>query len=225
MANKNPAVVTLWGRLSFPIWTMAEALARNADAPVNIRRKEDTVSPEFSLLLEENQYEKFMTHVKDVYLPWQIQNFKLGEKRQVLDEKQVKQILSVLEGDLELQPPHIPLKVVGEKSLALAPESVARIKVNGTRGQDIVKKAVVNGEDELTVPDPDRLVFPYVAPIQQTVHELYPGCIAAATLNLYSFVSGKLPGFSASAGTIVFKADAERFGGGVAIDEEDIFAD
>ena len=54
---------------------------------------------------------------------------------------------------------------------------------------------------------------------------MYPGCFVAATLNLYGFLSGKKPGFSASASTAIFKADGDRFGGGVDFDEDEIFLD
>jgi len=54
---------------------------------------------------------------------------------------------------------------------------------------------------------------------------MYGGCYVAATLNLFSFVSGKAPGFSAAASVAVFKADGDRFGGGVAIDEDEMFMD
>jgi hypothetical protein len=54
---------------------------------------------------------------------------------------------------------------------------------------------------------------------------MYGGCYVAATLNLYAFISGKLPGFSASASVAVFKADGDRFGGGTAVDEDEIFLD
>ena len=85
---------------------------------------------------------------------------------------------------------------------------------------------IVNDESELAVPDPD-MIFPpaKVLPIGKTIHTMYPGCRVAATLNLYSFISGKVPGFSSSASVAVFKNDEERFGGGVSVDEDEIFMD
>ena len=56
------------------------------------------------------------------------------------------------------------------------------IKAIGTKGQDIEVKAIVNDENELSVPDPDQLTFPVLRPIGQTVHSLYPGCMVAVTL-------------------------------------------
>jgi hypothetical protein len=102
---------------------------------------------------------------------------------------------------------------------------VATIKVIGTKGVDMELKAIVNSEDELLVPDPDLIQFPVIKPIGQTVHSMYPGAYVAATLNLYAYHNGKLPGFSAGASVAVFKADGERFGGGATIDEDEMFLD
>jgi hypothetical protein len=102
---------------------------------------------------------------------------------------------------------------------------VAAIKIIGNKGTDMELKAIVNSEDELAVPDPDLLTFPVIKPIGVTVHSMYPGAYVAVTCNLYAYHNGKNPGFSAGAGVAVFKADGERFGGGVTIDEDEIFAD
>ena len=133
--------------------------------------------------------------------------------------------MKVIDSDWEDQPPYIPIKPVDEKTLELAPEVVASIKVQGQASQDFTLKAIVNSEDELAVPDPDVLQFPIIKPISATVHNLYPGCYVAATLNLYTYLSGKMPGLSAGANVVIFKADGERFGGGTEIDEDEIFAD
>jgi len=221
--TKNPQTVTVYGRLSFPVWEHAAAVARNATS--QFPQPPEQVTPEFNLLLEETQLDKFVTHVKNEFLPFCLQQFTNGEKRNALDDKQIKRILDVLEGDLENQPPYIPLKVVPEKTAALAPEAKAMLKVKGPRQADIQLLAIAHSEDELAVPDPDQLTWPVVKPIHQTVHQMYPGAQVAATLNLYAFLSGKTPGFSASASKAVFKADADRFGGGVDVDEDEIFLD
>ena len=220
---KSESNVTIYGRLSFPVWTYKEALARNATAPTP--RKDEAVTPEFNLAIEPAQLEKFKRHVIDVYLPWCQAQFAAGEKRQALSPEHVARLIRQVESDWTEQPPYIPLKPVSEKTAALAPEAVAMLKVVGPRQADLELKAVVNDESELVVPDPDVLTFPIIRPISQTVHSMYPGAYVAATLNLYSYLSGKLPGFSASAGVAIFKADAERFGGGVAVDEDEIFLD
>lgn len=224
MAPKNPTTVTIYGRLSFPIFSYNEAVANNAKSPTP-NPDPTKVTPEYHLVVEQAQLDKFLTHVKDVFLPYCLEQGTKGEKKNARTEAEVKRLLKAVDSDWTEQPPYIPLKPVSEKTLALAPTAVAMIKVKGNRGVDVEQKAIVNSEDELIVPDPDILSFPVVKPINQTVHSMYPGAQVAATLNLYSYLSGKVPGFSASAGVAVFKGDDERFGGGVTIDEDEIFAD
>ena len=224
MATKNPATVTIYGRLSFPRFTYAEALANNQKSP-NPSPDPAKVKPDFSMLVEQAQLDKFVNHVENVFLPFCLSQHAAGEKRNALDAKQIERIKKVIDSDWEDQPPYIPIKPVDEKTLALAPEVVASIKVQGQASQDFVLKAIVNSEDELAVPDPDVLQFPIIKPISATVHDLYPGCYVAATLNLYTYLSGKVPGLSAGANVAIFKADGERFGGGVEVDEDEIFAD
>lgn len=225
MGNTNPAVVSIYGRLSFPVFSYAEAVVRNQKSQF---AKPDTsqVTPEFNLLVEQGQLDKFKNHVLSTFLPFCAAQHAAGEKRNALDPAEVAKLeKALLAEDWAEQPPYIPIKPVPDKTQALAPEAVAMIKIIGNRGIDIEQKAIVYSEDELLVPDPELLTFPVIKPIGQTVHSLYAGCYTAATLNLFSFVSAKKPGFSASAGVAVRKADGERFGGGVAIDLDDIFTD
>ncbi len=220
----NPKTVTIYGRLSFPNFTMAQALARNTKS--NFAKPEADVAPDFNLLVEQAQLDKLVRHVLSEFLPYCVEQESKGEKRDALSQKDADRIATLMQGgDWESQPPYICIKPVPEKTAALAPEAVASIKVVGNKGQDIELKAIVNDESELSVPDPDQIAFPVIKPIKQTTHSMYGGCYVAATLNLYAFISGKLPGFSASASTAVFKADGESFGGGVSIDEDEIFLD
>lgn len=220
----SPKTVTIYGRLSFPNFTMAQALARNSKS--QFAKAEADVAPDFNLLVEQPQLNKLTDHVLNQFIPYCVQQEAKGEKRDNLTQKDADRIIALIEsGDWEAQPPYVPIKPVPEKTAALAPEAVASIKVVGNKGQNIELKAIVNDESELAVPDPDLLAFPAIKPIQQTVHTMYGGCYVAATLNLYAFISGKLPGFSASAGTAVFKADGDSFGGGVSVDEDEIFLD
>lgn len=224
MAAKNPQTVTIYGRLSFPNFNYAQAVARNAKS--NYPKDAADVAPDFNLLVEQAQLDKLVNHVKQEFLPFCLEQSNKGEKRNALTDAEIKRILKVIDAqDWEAQPPYIPIKAVPEKTAPLAPEAVANIKIVGNKGVDVELKAIVNSEDELLVPDPDLLTFPVIKPIGQTVHQMYGGCYVAATLNLYSFISGKLPGFSASASVAVFKADGERFGGGTTIDEDEIFLD
>lgn len=221
----SPTSVTIYGRLSFPVFSYKEAVSRNQKSKFPAA-DEATVTPEFNLVVEESQLDKLVKHVLDNFIPFCIEQGKKGEKRNALTAAEATRIVKLIEAkDWEAQPPYIPIKTIGEKTLELAPEGVAMIKIKGNRGVDIDQKAIVNSETELIVPDPDLLAFPCVKPISQTVHSMYPGAYVAATLNLYAFISGKLPGFSASAGVAVFKSDAERFGGGVDVDLDDIFMD
>ena len=220
----NPKNVTIYGRLSFPNFNYQQAVARNAKS--NFPKDAADVAPDFNLLVEQAQLDKLVNHVTGEFLPYCLDQSNKGEKRDALDQGQVDRIVKLIESeDWEAQPPYIPIKPVPEKTADLAPEAVANIKVVGNKGVDLELKAIVNSEDELLVPDPDLLSYPVIKPIGQTVHTMYGGCYVAATLNLYAFISGKLPGFSASAGVAVFKADGDRFGGGVAVDEDEIFLD
>lgn len=220
--EKSPQNVTVYGRLSFPNFTMAQALARNSTSQYKVT--DDKVKPDFNLLLEQAQFDKFVTHANDVFLPWTIQREADGEKKNALTAAEVKKIQKVFK-DLTDQPPYIPLKPVNEKTAASAPEAVASLKVVGNVGSDMELRAIVEDETQLVVPDPDRVDWPAVYPIGNTVHQMYPGCYVVCTLNLYAFKSGNLPGFSASASVPIFKADGERFGGGMSVDEDEIFMD
>jgi hypothetical protein len=222
MGAKDPKTVTIYGRLSFPNFEHAQAVKRNATS--KFPKAPEDVTPDFNLLVEQAQLDKLVTHLKTVFLPYCKAQSDKKEKRDALDDKQVKLVLKAIDSDWESQPPYIAIKPVPDKTKALAPEAVASIKVVGNKGSNIELKAIVNNEDELLVPDPDQLTFPVIKPIGQTVHQMYGGCYVAATLNLYAFDS-PTAGFSASAGVAVFKADGDRFGGGVAVDEDEIFLD
>lgn len=224
MGAKNPKTVTIYGRLSFPNFSYQQAVARNAKS--QYAKDPADVTPDFNLLVEQPQLEKLVNHIKQEFLPYCVEQSNKGEKRDALTQAEADRILKLIDSeDWAAQPPYIPIKEIGEKTAVLAPECIANIKVSGNKGTDIELKAIVNSEDELLVPDPDQLTYPVIKPIGQTVHQMYGGCLVAATLNLYAFISGKLPGFSASASTAVFKADAERFGGGTSVDEDEIFLD
>jgi hypothetical protein len=224
MAPKNPKTVTIYGRLSFPNFIYASAVTRNAKS--QFPKAPEDVAPDFNLLVEQPQLDKLIAHVTSEFLPYCLDQSTKGEKRDALTKAEVDKILKIINAaDWDSQPPYIPIKVVSDKTAPLAPEAVANIKVMGNKGVDIEEKAIVQNEDELIVPDPDQLTFPVIKPIGQTVHQMYGGCYVAATLNLYAFISGKLPGFSASASVAVFKADGDRFGGGVAVDEDEMFLD
>jgi hypothetical protein len=226
MAPKNPQAVTIYGRLSFPRFTAQEAFDKSQGSQYPAK---DVASakPDFQLLVEQGQLDKFMTHVETVFFPFCIQREKDGEKKGQLTKAEADKLLAGLKGDLADQMFNTPVKPVHEKTAPLAPECVAAIKVIGNAGVDIELKAIVNDEDELVVPDPD-LIFPpaKILPLNKTVHDMYPGCYVAVTLNLYAYHNDpKRPGFGAGGSVAVFKANGDRLGGGVSVDEDEIFAD
>lgn len=220
----NPKQVTVYGRLSFPTFTAQEAYERSLKGSYP-QKDVGSSAPDFQLLVSQAQWDKFVKHATEVFLPYCVEQGKAGEKRDALDAKEAKALAEGLEGDLADQVYNTPAKPVHEKTASLVPDAVAAIKCIGGKGTDIEVKAIVLDESELAVPDPDILSFPIIKPIGQTVHQMYPGAVVAATLNLYAYHNGKHPGFSAGVSTAVFKANADRFGGGTDIDEDEIFAD
>lgn len=222
---KNPKVVTIYGRLSFPTFTADEAFARSQKGQYPAKTVADA-APDFQLLLEQAQLDKLTNHITNEFFPYCIEQEKKGEKRDVLSAAEVKKLLDGLKGPLEDQLFNTPLKEVHAKTADLMPEAVATLKAIGNAGIDTELKAIVQNEDELAVPDPDQLTYPCIKPIGQTVHNMYPGALVTATLNLYAYHNDpKRPGFGAGAGVAVFKADADRFGGGVQVDEDEMFLD
>lgn len=224
----NPKSVTVYGRLSFPRFTMAEAIKGNEGS--KFPKKDADIAPEFNLLLEQAQLDKLIKHIDDVFLPYVEAQAAAKEKRDALDPKSVKKVRDFLAaGDWSDQPPFMPIKPVHEKTQPLAPEAVASLKITGPKGADVTLKATVYEEGQLLVPDPDDLLpYPKIKPIEETVFQMYPGAYVAATLNLFAFFSSNsIYGISAGANTAVYRGnlEGERFGGGVDIDEDAIFLD
>ena len=224
MAPNNPAIMTMkMCRLSWPVFDYKVAVTRNQKS--KFPRPLEEVTPEFNMLLEQHHLDLYVQYILNEYFPFVLAQGQAGEKGG-LDPKEVDRLTKLIEsGDWDAQPPYIPIKAVPEKTKELAPEAVAMLKVKGNRGVDIVQMARVRDEQELAVPDPKVLTFPILRPIHETVHNLYGGAYVAATLNHYAYISGKLPGFSASASTCVFMENGDRFGGGIDVDEDAIFLD
>lgn len=221
----NPnKTVTFYGRLSYPTWTAAEAFNRSqrGQYPANSIAE---AAPDFQLLVTEAQFKKVLDHCVNVFLPYCKEQHDKGEKRDALEAGEVKKLIESIQGDLADQVYNSPFKLVSDKTADLAPDAVAAVKVIGPKGEDFILKAIVNDESELSVPDPDILQFPVIKPLSATTHQMYPGAVVAVTVNLYAYRNGKLPGFSAGANVAVFRSDAERFGGGVDVDTDEIFLD
>lgn len=213
--------ITLSGWLSFPSFTAAEAyaLSQRGQFP---NKDVASSAPHFQLLLNDVQWDRFKEHCVNVFLPHCADQYKAGEKRNALEPAEVKNLIDAVEaGGSNVY--NTPIKVINDKTAALRPDAVAAIKVVGGKGQDMDLRAIVNDGSELAVPDPDRLTYPVILPVNMTTHSLYAGCRVMSTISFYSYKNGRLPGFSASANVVVFKADDTAFGGGGAIDEAAMF--
>ena len=223
----NPQVITIRGRLSWPVWTYDAALKRDATSKFPAKDKAD-VRPSFDLLLNETQAERIVTHLPDVFLPW-CEEQGAKKDKSGLTPAEVKKLTKVInEGEWDIEGIVGLIKPVHEKSVDLAPEAVMAVTVKGFKGRDLEKKAIVKDVSQLRVDDGTTVVPSkgMIVDIDDTNLELYPGSIVAATINLYAFVAGKTPGITASTGAAIFAADAERFGGGgTVIDEDAIFMD
>ena len=233
-ATVDPKNVTIRGRVSFPSWTHAEAVAKASKSTIpQIAQKAvndpGSITPEFTLLVEQAQLDKLIQHLENEFIPYVEAQFAAKEKRDALDPKYVKKIVDRLaSGEWNDGVPHLPIKVINEKTADLAPECVAGIKVIGPKGGDIVLEATVFSEDQLSTPDADILKYPVRKPIHETNFVPYPGAYFAATLNLYAyFGSSSVYGIGAGANIAFYLGnyEGERFGGGGAVNEDEIFAD
>ena len=227
MASQNPKTVTVKGRLSFPRFTHKEAVAAN-DRSKFKKPDPSEVAPEFNLLIEQDQLDKLKDHILNVFLPYVEQQVANKEKRDTLNPKIIQKIKDKIDTEDWDGSPFLPMKPVSEKNAEVAPESVASVKIIGTKGGDITLKARVENESQLVIPDPDILSWPTIVPLEKSVFQMYPGAYVAATLNLFAFESSStINGISASANTAVYlgNLEGERFGGGVDLDEDDIFMD
>ena len=222
--SKDPKSITFYGRLSYPTYTAQEAydLAQRGQFQI---KDVASAAPSVQLLVPQGQFAKVLTHFTDVFLPYCQKQHEAGEKRDALEASEVKKLVDSITGDLADQVYNSPIKLISDKTADLAPEAVAAFKVIGPKGGDFTLKAIVKDESELAVPDPDLLSFPTIVPVNHSVHQFYPGCVVAVTAQPYAYRNGKLPGFSLGGDTLVFRADADRFGGGVSIDTDEIFMD
>ena len=225
MASTNPKNVIIKGRLFFSRFSHREAVAANERSKFK-KADPSEVAPEFNLLIEQDQLDKLKDHILNVFLPYVEQQAANKEKRDVLSPKLIQKIKDKIDADDWDGSPFLPMKPVSEKNAEVAPESVASVKITGSKGGDITLKARVENEDQLVIPDPDILSWPTIVPLDKSIFQMYPGAYVAATLNLFAFESSStINGISAGANTAVYlgNLEGERFGGGVDLDEEDIF--
>ena len=221
MGNPLPNIVTTKGRLSWPVFKHADAVVRNAAGKFK-NADPSKVKPEFNLLVEQDQLDKIKSKIIDEWAP----NEKKNPKSRLTADQVDLIVDAVKAGKWATSPINLPIKEVPKETKKLAPEAVAMIKCFGNEGVDIVEKSIVRTEADLNdAHKGDIVAFPSVLPISHTVNVLYAGALTSATLNLYGYVTGKTPGLSAGADTAVFNLDADRFGGGVSVDENEMFAD
>ena len=227
MVEKNPKQITLKGRLSFPRFTHKEAVAANDKSKFK-KADPSEVSPEFNLLIEQDQLDKLKDHILTVMIPYIEEQNAKKEKRDALSPKLIEKIKAKIATEDWDGSPFLPMKPISEKNKEVAPECVASIKVTGPKGGDVTLKARVEDESQLVIPDADILSWPTIVPLDKSVFTPYAGAYFAATLNLFAFESSStINGISAGANTAVYLGNLEgaRFGGGTDVDEDDIFMD
>jgi len=228
MTSSDPQMVTIAGRLSFPNLTQAQAVVQNGKS--NFPDPDEKIAPSFFVVVKQSQIDKLIEHAETEFLPWCVQQGLDGQKRSALTQAEADKILAFLKAeDWTDAPPHTPIKAISAKQQDMidekAPGSVATIKVSGRPGVDIIQSAQVNDKSELKA-GVDVKSFPNIVPVGQVEGaELYPGSNVAVTLNMFAFVASKVPGYTASATTVVFKGHNARFGGGAGVDEDEIFMD
>ena len=220
-----PPTITLKGRLSFPALTMEDAIALNDRSTYPVTP--DRVKPSFNLLIDQDTLDQLVAFLEDEFLPFCGMQFKANESKNALEPKHVKRLATLLKKrDWEDQPPYLAIKPVPEKTQEMAPEAVASIKVTGFPGKAILERAVVRDQEEVAEEFRDEVAkYPIALDIGITTHSLYAGCVAAATLSPYAYISGALPGISLSTNVLFFKEDAEQFGSDDGIVDEDALFD
>jgi hypothetical protein len=223
--NTPKEMKAIKGRLSFNKLTALEAYEEAITGPfaANVKTIGDA-APYATLLLTQTQYDRIMAKIVDEFLPFCAAQYKISDKeKNALSPADIKGLTAQLEAGTG--PYNTPFKQPSDKTLELMPDCVASIKLIGQKGKDFDVQAIVKKDDELAVPDPDRIIPPAVVlPIGETKHQLYNGCWVIAPLRFYSYKNGKNPGFSAGGGSLVFSRDDAPFSGGGAIDSDSIFA-
>ena len=118
----DPKNVTIRGRLSFPRFKHAEAVAFAANSQFDKNKPADQIASSFTLLLEPDQRDKLLKHIADVYLPYAAEQHKNGEKRDgQLDPKLISKIEKSSEEILDSSPDGlVALKKAGVTKAVIA---------------------------------------------------------------------------------------------------------
>lgn len=232
MANEiDPKKVSVRGRLSFPNLTMKDAIASARNSKYDQNKPVEELAPGFGLFLDQANYDKFVDHLLNTFLPYAAAQNKAGEDRDgKLSPREIKKIEAWLKaGDLEDAPPFMPLKPINPKYAEQTPEAVARLELKGRRNTDIHLKARVENESQMRVPDPELLTFPALKDLHETNFTMYPGAGVFTTVNLYAHMNSAANfGVGAGADTAVYlgNEDHPRLGGSTGgLNESDLFED
>lgn len=181
--------------------------------------------PYANILVTETQWDLIVQFLEESFFPFSVAQ-KAGEKHHI-DKDDADAMLAQIKAGKQ-KPYQIPVKMPSDATLELWPEAHRMIKTVGRLGVDIIEQAIVNGPDELKIPDPDRTKFPDRLAIHETTHSLYRGCWVVGAIEVYCYQSGGSPGlnFNLVDHTIVFARDDEPFGGGARLSEgeDDLFA-
>lgn len=218
------ASVTTYGRLSFPAWTAEQAYKNSLTSDYPVASPAEA-APSIVLLLDETQQQVVVDGIKKA-IETAVEADAKGEKYG-LKPADAKSLLAQLDEEGFAGVHNLPIKPVNEKSQALAPDTVVQLTAKGYKGKDLVQKAIVRSENELAVNDGSVVKFPLILPIDESVHELYPGSYATVTIGLRPYYIGKVAGIAADIAqdTVVFKSNADRFGGGAELDVDAMFLD
>jgi hypothetical protein len=225
------------GRLSYHEFSAAAAHADMLTSPYADGAKAQGASkPYANILLTETQYERIEKFLEDEFFPECNKIFKQDPAAKLAASK--KETDSLLEQiqEGERSPYNTPFSLPNEKTLALWPEAHRSIKCVGRLGVDLIQKAIVHSEDDLAkvkdpvtgdlVPINNRIIAkPQILDITETDKELYSGCWVSTQMEFWLYRVGKTPGLRADITTVIFAKDDTRFGGGVPIDEDAIFAE
>lgn len=213
--------ITVFGRLSFPLFTAEQAFQNSQGSKFPAKSVGDA-KPSFNLVLGQEQHDKLLNHIKTVFLPYVIEQGK-ANARDGLTEKDVAKLIKELDENFDDPSLNLPFREASEKTKDLDPEAISTMKVIGNAGVDIVQKAIVSSEDELVDMANPPSKFKAIVDMKDSVFDMYPGCNVGVTVNLYAYLNGKNPGFSAGGSTVVFRGDNDRFGGGTAVDADAMF--
>ena len=225
--EKNPQELTIRGRLSYPYFTYASALAFQKNYS-RYPKKDEDVKPSIQMLLDQSQADLLVKHVLNELLPWADQMHKKEPKKFELQPMHTKKLRKILEeGDWEVEKIVNLIQPVNKKTLELAPEAVFSTTVSGRKMQDLVQKALIKDESELKN-QMEELVIPprgTILPIEDTTHTMYAGCNVGTRINMWPYLSSGSPQIIASTSVVVFLSDNTPFSTAGSMDEDAFIED